>query len=243
MRLQDVHARLAAFPKKIAEAEARTAAAKAELEKSKAAQLATVKDRKRYELDVEGWKEKVRKYKDQTSQIKTNEAYKALQHEVQMAEEQIAKAEDRLLEQMVSGEEYDRRIKVSEKALKEVEEIVRGERSKIEAEKAEDDKSLAELNIKRAAIVPRIPEKMMDHYDRIVKKTSRRGAGRSSRRKMHRLRNARAAARFPGNAASKQRGNVSLRDLHAYSLLLRAGVFGGLSFRRYAFRSHRLPFQ
>ena len=66
MRLQDVHARLAAFPKKIAEAEARTAAAKAELEKSKAAQLATVKDRKRYELDVEGWKEKVRKYKDQT---------------------------------------------------------------------------------------------------------------------------------------------------------------------------------
>jgi uncharacterized protein len=170
MRLQDVHARLAAFPKKIAEAEARTAAAKAELEKSKAAQLATVKDRKRYELDVEGWKEKVRKYKDQTSQIKTNEAYKALQHEVQMAEEQIAKAEDRLLEQMVSGEEYDRRIKVSEKALKEVEEIVRGERSKIEAEKAEDDESLAELDIKRAAIVPRIPEKMMDHYDRIVRK-------------------------------------------------------------------------
>src|SRR6202011_4825461 len=137
MRLQDVHARLVAFPKKIAEAEARKAAAKAELEKSKAAQLATVKDRKRYELDVEGWKEKVRKYKDQTSQIKTNEAYKALQHEVQMAEEQIAKAEDRLLEQMVSGEEYDRRIKISEKALKEVEEVVRGERSKIEAEKAE----------------------------------------------------------------------------------------------------------
>src|SRR5580704_6677865 len=170
MRLQDLHARLAAFPKKIADAEARTASARAELERSKAAQLATVKDRKKYELDVEGWKEKVRKYKDQTSQIKTNEAYKALQHEVQMAEEQIAKAEDRLLEQMVSGEEYDRRIKASEKTLKEVEEIVRGERSKIEAERAEDDKSLAELDIKRAAIVPRIPEKMMDHYDRIVRK-------------------------------------------------------------------------
>src|ERR1700722_11983062 len=170
MRLQDVRARLASFPKKIAEGDARVAAAKGELDHSKTAQLATVKDRKKYELDVDGWKEKVRKYKDQTSQIKTNEAYKALQHEVQMAEEEIAKAEDRLLEQMVSGEEYDRRIKVSEKALTEVEEIVRGERSKIETEKAEDDKSLAELNIKRAADVPRIPEKMMDHYDRIVRK-------------------------------------------------------------------------
>ena len=104
------------FPKRLADAEARVAVAKAEVDQSKAAQLASFKDRKKYELDVEQWKERVRKYRDQTSQVKTNEAYKALQHEVQMAEEEIAKAEDRLLEQMVSGEEYDRRIKSSEKA-------------------------------------------------------------------------------------------------------------------------------
>ena len=65
----------------------------------------------------------MRKYRDQTSQVKTNEAYKALQHEVQMAEEEIAKAEDRLLEQMVAGEEYDRRIKTAERLLKEVEDV------------------------------------------------------------------------------------------------------------------------
>jgi hypothetical protein len=64
MRLQDVRARLASFPKKIAEGESRIAASKAEAERSKTAQLATVKDRKKYELDVDGWKEKVRKYKD-----------------------------------------------------------------------------------------------------------------------------------------------------------------------------------
>jgi predicted nucleic acid-binding Zn-ribbon protein len=78
-RLQIVRARLAALPKKIAEVDGHVAAAKAELDKSKAAQLATVKDRKKYELDVEQWKDRVRKYKDQTSQVKTNEAYKALQ--------------------------------------------------------------------------------------------------------------------------------------------------------------------
>ncbi|MGA2847217.1 MAG: C4-type zinc ribbon domain-containing protein, partial [Candidatus Acidiferrales bacterium] len=152
------------------ESDARVAASKGELERSKAAQLATVKDRKKYELDVEGWKEKVRKYKDQTSQIKTNEAYKALQHEVQMAEEEIAKAEDRLLEQMVAGEEYDRRIKISEKSLKEVEEIARGERSKIDTEKAEAEKALAELEAARALVTTGIDENMLDHYDRIVKK-------------------------------------------------------------------------
>ena len=170
VRLHEVHARLATYPKKLAEVEARVAAARAELEKSKAAQLATVKDRKRYELDVEQWKEKVRKYKDQMSQVKTNEAYKALQHEAQMAEDEIAKAEDRLLEQMVASEEYDRRIKASEKTVKEAEDIARAERSKIDAEKTVTERELAEGNTERARVVADVPEDMLDHYTRIAKK-------------------------------------------------------------------------
>jgi predicted nucleic acid-binding Zn-ribbon protein len=170
VRLHEVHARLATYPKKLAEVDARVAAARAELEKSKAAQLATVKDRKRYELDVEQWKEKVRKYKDQMFQVKTNEAYKTLQHEAQMAEDEIAKAEDRLLEQMVASEEYDRRIKASDKILKETEEVARGERSKIDSEKAVAEKELAEGNTERSRVVADIPEDMLDHYTRIARK-------------------------------------------------------------------------
>jgi len=170
VRLNEVRARLAAFPKKLADADARAASAKAELDQSKAAQLASFKDRKKYELDVEQFKERVRKYRDQTSQVKTNEAYKALQHEVQMAEAEIAKAEDRLLEQMVAGEEYDHRIKNAESSLKEVEAVVRVQRSTIEADKAAAEKSLAELTAERAGIVGAIPENLLDHYERIAKK-------------------------------------------------------------------------
>jgi predicted nucleic acid-binding Zn-ribbon protein len=170
VRLNEVRARLAAFPKKLADADARAASAKAELDQSKAAQLASFKDRKKYELDVEQWKERVRKYRDQTSQVKTNEAYKALQHEVQMAEAEIAKAEDRLLEQMVAGEEYDRRIKSAEKALKEVEAVVRVQRATIETDKAAAEKSLAEFTAERAGVIAEIPENLLDHYDRIARK-------------------------------------------------------------------------
>ena len=170
VRLNEVRARLAAFPKKLADADARAASAKAELDQSKAAQLASFKDRKKYELDVEQFKERVRKYRDQTSQVKTNEAYKALQHEVQMAEAEIAKAEDRLLEQMVAGEEYDHRIKNAESSLKEVEAVVRVQRSTIEADKGAAEKSLAELTAERASIVGAIPENLLDHYERIAKK-------------------------------------------------------------------------
>lgn len=169
-RLNQVRARLAGFPQKIATAEARANAARTELDQAKAAQVATVRDRKKYELDVEQWKERVRKYRDQTSQVKTNEAYKALQHEVELAEAEIAKAEDRLLEQMVNAEDYDRRVKVSDRRLKEIEESVRGERAALDSEKASAEKDLAALETQRATVVADIPENLLDHYSRIAKK-------------------------------------------------------------------------
>jgi uncharacterized protein len=170
LRLNEVRAKLAAFPKKLAEVDARVSAAKTGVEQAKAAQLNTIKERKKYDLDVEQWKERARKYRDQSVQVKTNEAYKALQHEIQGAEEEIAKAEDRLLEQMVAGEEYDRLVKSAEKSLKETEESARGQRSRIEADKAAAEKEVAALEAERATAVADIPENLLDHYDRIVRK-------------------------------------------------------------------------
>lgn len=170
LRLTEVRNKLGAFPKKVAEIDTRVAASKAELETSKAAQVGTIRDRKKYELDVEQWKERVRKYRDQSSQVKTNEAYKALQHEVQTAEEEIEKAEDRLLEQMVASEEYDRRVKASDKLLKEVEAVAAKQRTQIEAEKAQTEKEVATLEAERDQVKTAIPENLMDHYDRIARK-------------------------------------------------------------------------
>jgi predicted nucleic acid-binding Zn-ribbon protein len=166
IRLDELRARLVRFPKKLSEIDARIAAAKSDVDASKAAQLTAIKERKKYDLDVEQWKERVRKYRDQGSQVKTNEAYRALQHEIQLAEAEIAKAEDRLLEQMVAGEEYDRRIKASDKSLKEIEAVTNVERTKIQSDKAAAEKELAELNAEREQAVAQIP----DTYTRIARK-------------------------------------------------------------------------
>jgi uncharacterized protein len=170
VRLNSLRARHSAFPQKLAAADARASNARAELDQAKAAQLATIRDRKKYELDVEQWKERVRKYRDQTALVKTNEAYKALQHEVEVAEAEIAKAEDRLLEQMVNAEDYDRRVKVSEKRLKEIDQVVGADRAALETEKASVEKDLAALNAQRDEVVKNIPENLLEHYTRIAKK-------------------------------------------------------------------------
>jgi uncharacterized protein len=170
LRAGEVRARLARFPKKIADLDQRVAAAKAEVDSSKLAELTAVKERKKYELDVEQWKERVRKYKEQGSQVKTNEAYRALQHEIDLAEQEIAKAEDRLLEKMVAGEEYDRRIRASEKSLKEIEAAAKAERARIESDQGAADRELGELNAERQRAVAQIPENILDNYTRIAKK-------------------------------------------------------------------------
>lgn len=169
-RLNAIRAKLATFPKRLAEVERRVAAGRAELEKSRESHTKALKDRKRYELDVEQWKEKVRKYKDQSFQVKTNEAFKALQHEIEMGEAEIAKSEDRLLEEMVSGEQFDRQVKTAEKAFKEIEESARAERASIEAEKAAAEKERSAQEAERATVVAAIPEDLLDHYHRIAKK-------------------------------------------------------------------------
>ena len=169
-QLNAVRARLATFPKRLAEVNARLAAGKAGLDKGKESHSTALKDRKKYELDVEQWKEKAKKYKDQAYQVKTNEAFKALQHEIEMAETEMTKSEDRLLEQMVSSEQYDRQVKAAEKSFSVVEEEARGERAKIEAEKAAAEKELAGFEAERAKAVATIPEDLIDHYQRIAKK-------------------------------------------------------------------------
>ncbi len=170
LRLHEVRSRLALYPKRLAEADARVAVARAEVDRSKASQTTALKERKKYELDVEQWKEKARKYRDQSYEVKTNEAYKALQHEAQMAESEMTKAEDKLLEQMVASEEFDRRIKAAEKTLVEVEGAARSERAQLQTEQAAAQKELAELEAERQKVVAEIPEDLVDHYQRIARK-------------------------------------------------------------------------
>ncbi len=170
VRLNELRAVLAGFPKRLAEAEARVAATRQQLTAAKEALTTSLKDRKRYEMDVEQWKEKVRRYKDQTYEVKTNEAYKALQHEIQAGEAEIAKAEDRLLERMVSGEEYERQVKAAEQGLRTVEAAAQAQRQAIAAEQAAAQKELERNLAERQQAVAAIPEDLLDLYQRIARR-------------------------------------------------------------------------
>ena len=170
IRLAEKRAKLASFPKRLAEADARAESARQQVAAAKNSLTQSLKDRKTFEMDVDSWKEKVRKYKDQSGQVKSNEAYKALLHEIEHAEKEVAKAEDRLLDRMVAGEEYDRKLKDAEATLKVVEGEVAAERSKVQAEKAGVESEAAALATQREAALANVPNDLLNLYNQIAKR-------------------------------------------------------------------------
>src|SRR5271163_2413084 len=112
-RIASLRAELESFPKRIREAESKLSGARTEVGAVREAHAASVAERKKLEFDAQQWKDRARKYRDQSGAVKTNEAYKALQHEIANAEAEIAKSEDRQLEVMEANEVSDRRVKAA----------------------------------------------------------------------------------------------------------------------------------
>jgi predicted nucleic acid-binding Zn-ribbon protein len=165
-----LRAELDTFPKRIREADTKLNGARAGVAAAKQTHTNSQKERKKFELDVEQWKDRARKYRDQSGAVKTNEAYKALQHEIANAETEITKAEDRQLEVMMAGEEAERRIKAAEAILKEAEREIAADRKEIESQQSEKNKQLETCLAEREGAVAFVPEDLRDLYARIAKR-------------------------------------------------------------------------
>src|SRR6202171_1052484 len=144
--------------------------ARAAVAAAKEAHINASKDRKKFELDVDQWKGRARKYRDQSGAVKTNEAYKALLHEIANAEAEVAKAEDRQLDVMMSGEEFERRVRHAEADLKEAETSVAADRKEIHSRYDEKQKLLKVALAERERIAAPVPKDLLELYTRIAKR-------------------------------------------------------------------------
>jgi predicted nucleic acid-binding Zn-ribbon protein len=160
---------VAALPKRVAVIEQKLAGTQAHLEKARAAAKGDEANRKKFEANIKDLQGKISKYRDQSLDVKTNEQYKALLHEIQFAEQEIRLNEDRILEVMVNVDARDKDVKAAEAELKaETAEI---EKEKEDARKvtAEDQAKLAEWNSKRDTLRQAVSEDILRHYERVAK--------------------------------------------------------------------------
>lgn len=161
---------LEGLPKRLREADTKLNGARAAVTSAKEAHTHAITQRKKLELDVEQWKQRAKKYREQSGSVKTNEAYKALLHEIAGAEAEAAKAEDIVIEQMIAVEEAERRVKHFEADLKEAEQAIAAEKTRIEAEFAEKKKNWLAATAEREQIAKKVPEETLELYTRISKR-------------------------------------------------------------------------
>src|SRR5215472_3149143 len=165
-----LRAELESFPKRIRDSESRLAGARGEISAAKEALAKINAERKKFDFEGQEWKDRARKYRDQSGAVKTNEAYRALQHEIANAEAEVSKAEDRQLEVMMKADEAERRVKIAEARLKEAEQGVAEERKSIEAQAGEKKKQLESAIAEREKTIAPVPEDLRDLYARIAKR-------------------------------------------------------------------------
>lgn len=182
VRLQEIDNRLAeltreisSLPKHIGEIEKKLVSHERKLEADKAALAGNQKERKKCEGDIQVQEQKISKLKDQMLQAKTNEQYRAFQHEIEFCEKEIRKFEDRILELMGESEPLDKNVKAAEAALKAERAQVEGEKQQARERTAVDQRAADELNQERAKIVAGMVPSTYQLYERVRK--GRRGIG------------------------------------------------------------------
>jgi uncharacterized protein len=137
--------RIDLLPKQLADLEAKLNGTLQSLEANKQKAAKTVADRKKLEGNIQDLEQKNSKYRGQLTEVKTNEQYRALLHEIEFNENQIKKIEDDILVLMERDEELRKESQAIQHQLQKEKTLVEFEKKAAESQVAEDRTILAEL--------------------------------------------------------------------------------------------------
>lgn len=165
-RLQE---EIAELPKRVAAIEQKLAGTKAQLEKAQAAVKADDAAKRKHESTITDLRGKISKYRDQSLDVKTNDQYKALLHEIQFAEKEINATEDKILELMVNADARDKEVKAAQAELKTETAEIEKEKEQARLRTAEDEKLLGEWRAKRDQLRSGVNEDLLRQYERVSK--------------------------------------------------------------------------
>ncbi len=177
IRLQEIESKAAVAAKAIAEAPGRIAAldallhdATAALEAAKHA-LAEGKTRRGLiDKDLAAVQQRQAKYKDQLMQVKTNDEFRAMQHQIDAAAAEVGAQEEKILLNMMEADEINATIKKAEAALKAAQAKVGAERGGIEQDVIVQQAVVIECATARASLIGGLNDKgLVDTFARIAK--------------------------------------------------------------------------
>jgi uncharacterized protein len=163
-----LHTEITALPKRLAALEEKLASQKSKIDQSTKEIKEEEAKRRRLESDLKDVQQKILKFREQSSSVKTNEQFHALQHEISYAEAEISKIEDRELESMERSEKLETQLRASQQELGDNSKVVELEKESTRKASEDQQKHLAALTEDRARLRSQITESNLSSYDRIA---------------------------------------------------------------------------
>ncbi len=170
MRILELKREVAQLPKQIAEIEKQLDAHTKKLDAEKGVLSANQRERKQKELDIQTAQQKISKLKDQMLQAKNNEQYRAFQHEIEYAQNEISQSETRILQLMEESEPLEKNVKAAEIALAEERKEVDAQKQKAKAQTAADEKEISDRAGELRQLLAAMPPEIKQTCERIRKK-------------------------------------------------------------------------
>jgi predicted nucleic acid-binding Zn-ribbon protein len=169
-RRLNLEQQLKSLPREVAAVEARIAAEKQAIEAAKAEWHGLESKKKLLETEIQAAEGKVAKYKTQQLEVRKNDEYRALTHEIETTEAVIGGFEEDELKIMYEIDEAKKRFAAAEAELKA---NISGHEAKIRNLREREAQAQAELQEALAAVAsarPQVPEPQLKIYDRIAVK-------------------------------------------------------------------------
>jgi uncharacterized protein len=167
-RIAELNSQIAALPSQIQTLEAQLNEFLHAYEEHKTRLGASQKERRDLEAEIQVIQARIAKHKDQLYQVKTNEQYKAMLHEIGGEEANIRRIEDSVLEKMLEAEQLEKYVKDAEARLEGEKSRVASAKAKLEAERQRDIDERSGHERRRAELAGALSPSVRALYERML---------------------------------------------------------------------------
>jgi uncharacterized protein len=171
---------IAALPQSLRSLEENLKQQKLALDQAEKAITAEEAKRRRLESDRKDQQQKLIKYREQSSSVKTNEQFHALQHEISFVEAEIRRIEDDELTSMVESEGLESQRASARAGYAEQAKLVEKEKERARAITQGYEAELAQFKQERITLRKEVSESLLAQYDRIASSSRKTALARAA---------------------------------------------------------------
>ena len=180
IKITQLQETITALPQNLRSVEEKLQQQKLALEQADKAVPGEEARRRRLESDRKDQQQKLIKYREQSSSVKTNEQFHALQHEIGFVEAEIRRIEDEELTSMIKSEGLESQRAEARKASAAQAKLVEAEKERTRIASEGYQKELAVLQQERTKLRKGVDEPLLAQYDRIASSSRKTALARAA---------------------------------------------------------------